>query len=148
MINFIQEYWWQIAIYLIGCVLAKLMINARNYTESIKSSFTQGISDGCGVAISWIAVLFLLLTHRKGRMFKWLPILLLWCMSGCIGNSIASNSDGANTERASTPYKVPYGKDAIGYMRVDVIVIDHCEYLILSGSNITHKGNCNNPTHR
>ncbi len=87
MTAFIIEYWWQIAVYLIGCVLAYGRVYAFMcaYTKESQQQLLPWdiISAVIWVVLSWIGFVMIAGLWQKGdKFFKWLPVLLLWCIMG------------------------------------------------------------------
>lgn len=87
MTAFIVEYWWQVAVYLIGCVLAYGRVYAFMcaYTKESQQQLLPWdiISAVVWVILSWIGFVMIAGLWQKGdKFFKWVPVLLLWCMVG------------------------------------------------------------------
>lgn len=79
MMDFILEYWWQTAVYLIGCVLAIAGYNAFCSANEAKMSIVGLFFHIVG---SWVALGVRTLSWYVDRepsekFFKWAPVLLL-----------------------------------------------------------------------
>lgn len=97
MTAFIVEYWWQVAVYLIGCVLAYGRVYAFMcaYTKESQQQLLPWdiISAVVWVILSWIGFVMIAGLWQKGdKFFKWVPVLLLWCMVG-MGCENSKNGD-------------------------------------------------------
>ena len=84
MITFIIEYWWQIAVYLFGCVLAYGRMNCinQNYRGGwSKILLADRIDYVVSILFSWALFLSIKYPFREQiqgtKFFKWLPALLL-----------------------------------------------------------------------
>ncbi len=130
MINFITQHWIAIVIYLIGCILSYGRINAQ--VEIFKKSRIYDgwtiISSIVWVMLSWIGFIMIFGMWEKGdKFFKWLPIVLLWCMVGV----------GCNHSREGRPIVLIEGDVNSG-------ISTTCEYYTTLGGiwNFPVNGDC------
>ncbi len=76
MMDFILEYWWQIAVYLVGCVLAY-----GSYAAQFPKRKPDLLVKGFLIYCSWIGFLAIIICRRKGeKFFKFFPALLLFTL--------------------------------------------------------------------
>lgn len=87
MIDFVLEYWCQIAVYLIGCVLAYARAIAQVEAfkkDSLYDALTLVVAV-FWIIFSWLGFLMAACFYEKGdKFFKWAPIFLL-CVLLAVG---------------------------------------------------------------